>query len=298
MADGIQTKSAVTRNKRSCKRCNKRKARCDRNSPCAACVKAGDLCIFPGPRRAPRIINRPPVSELLARLTDLEAEVQQLRPKHHGSDEDEEQSSNPSSLRDTRNVLLSQIDPGPFDLPRGGFLGHNNLSWSDDSFRQYYLQPLQIEALWRVYCKRVAPLIAVLHLDTPARIVQDASKGLDIGPASEALLLSVCFAAVVSLDSDQLQSELGLEYHKAKQAYEIALDQALSRADFVKSPRILTLQASVLYLLCARVDGDTRLVWAESAVVIRLAQSQTSLNRSCPSFRLRKMASQTSLLAL
>lgn len=123
-------------------------------------------------------------------------------------------------------------------------------------------------------------------------------KGLDIGPASEALLLSVCFAAVVSLDSDQLQSELGLEYHKAKQAYEIALDQALSRADFVKSPRILTLQASVLDLLCARVDGDTRLVWAESAVVIRLAQSQTSLNRSCPSFRLRKMASQTSLFAL
>ncbi|CAI7570837.1 unnamed protein product [Penicillium palitans] len=65
-----------------------------------------------------------------------------------------------------------------------------------------------------------------------------------------------------------------MEYHKAKPAYELALYQALSRADFLRSPGVLTLQAAVLYLLCARVGGDTRVVWAESAVVIRLAQSQ------------------------
>ncbi|KAL2825485.1 hypothetical protein BDW59DRAFT_172346 [Aspergillus cavernicola] len=254
MSDGSQQKVAVTRNKRSCNRCKERKVRCDRNSPCSVCVKAGDLlCTFPGPKRAPRTLNRPPVGQLLARLTELEAEVQQLRSKHHESDEDEDEQHSSKS-------------PTPFGLPKGGFLGHSNPSWSHDSFRQYYLQPLQIEVLWRIYHKRVAPLI-------------DASQGLDIDPAGEALLVSVCFAAVVSLDPDQLQSELGLEYHKAKRAYELAVDQALSRADFVKSPGIVTLQAAVLYLLCARVDGDTRLVWAEAAVKTGLSPFDTEICR-------------------
>ncbi|KAJ6084888.1 hypothetical protein N7499_004517 [Penicillium canescens] len=275
MSDGDHGKFAATRNKRSCKRCNEKKVRCDRNSPCGACVKAGDQCAFPGPKRAPRTLNRPPIGELLARLTNLEAEVQQLREKHPEPDRDEQQLGKLSSLRDDQSLVSSRINPGHSGLPSGGFLGHSNPLWSYDSFRQYYLQPLQIEALWRIYQKNVAPLIAVLHLATTGGIVQDASLGLNIDPASEALLLSVCFAAVVSLDPDQVQSELGLEYHKAKSAYEIAVDQALSRADFVKFPGILTLQAAVLYLLCARVDGDTRLVWAGSAVVIRLAQSQS-----------------------
>ncbi|KAJ5212972.1 hypothetical protein N7449_000141 [Penicillium cf. viridicatum] len=269
MSDGDHGKFAVTRNKRSCKRCNERKVRCDRNSPCGACIKAGDRCVFPGAKRAPRTLNRPPIGELLARLTNLEAEVQQLRARHPEPDRDEPQLSKLSSLRDNQ-----RLDSGHFGLPSGGFLGHSNLSWSYDSFRQHYLQPLQIEALWRIYQKNVAPLIAVLHLATTGRVVQNASKGLSIDPASEALLLSVCFAAVVSLDPDQVQSDLGLEYHKAKPAYELAVDQALSRADFVKSPGIPTLQAAVLYLLCERVDGYTRLAWAGSAVIIRLAQSQ------------------------
>ncbi|CAG8890458.1 unnamed protein product [Penicillium egyptiacum] len=270
MSDGDHGGFAVTRNKRSCKRCNERKVRCDRNSPCGACIKAGHQCGFPGAKRATRTLSRPPIGELLARLTNLEAEVQQLRAKHPEPNRDEQQSSELSSLRDDQS-----LDPGHFGLPRGGFLGHSNPSWSYDSFRQCYLQPLQIEALWRIYQKNVAPLVAVLHLATTGRVVQNASKGLRIDPTSEALLFSVCFAAVVSLDPDQLQSDLGLEYHKAKPAYELAVDQALSRADFVKSPGIPTLQAAVLYLLCERVDGDTRLAWAGSAVLIRLAQSQS-----------------------
>lgn len=157
MSDGTQKKLATTRNKRSCKRCNEKKVRCDRNSQCAACVKEGYSCTFPGPRRAPRTINRPPVSALLARLTELEAEVQQLRLKNRDSDKDEHQSSRLSSLGDNQSLHLPRIDLGLFDLPKGGFLGHNSPMWPHDSFQQHYLQPLYIEALWSTYHKRVAP---------------------------------------------------------------------------------------------------------------------------------------------
>ncbi|KAJ5137205.1 hypothetical protein N7526_003438 [Penicillium atrosanguineum] len=257
-------------NKRSCKRCNERKVRCDRNTPCGACIKTGDQCIFPGPKRAPRILNRPPISELLTRLTELETEVQRLRSsKNLELDADEQQSS---ELPDLIQSPGSYADL--FGLPRGKWLDKNNQTWSQDSFRQHYLGQVQIQTLWCIYQKNVVPLIAVLHLPTAARIFEDASKGFSIDSAREGLLLSICFAAVVSVDPEQLRSELGLEYQAALRDYEMAVHQALSRAEFIKSPEIFTLQAAVPYLLCARVDGDTRLVWVQSAVIIRLAQSQ------------------------
>ncbi|KXG46657.1 Transcription factor [Penicillium griseofulvum] len=117
-------------------------------------------------------------------------------------------------------------------------------------------------------------MIAILHLATTAQLVEDASDGLSLDPASEALLLSICFAAVVSTKPEQLHSGLGLDYQSTVRHYEEAVNQALNRADFVKSAEILALQAAVLYLLCKRVHGDEMIVWAQSAVLIRLAQMQ------------------------
>ncbi|KAJ5348522.1 uncharacterized protein N7506_001775 [Penicillium brevicompactum] len=131
-----------------------------------------------------------------------------------------------------------------------------------------------MKTFWAIYQNNVAHLIAVPHLPTTAKIFDDASKGSSVDPASEALLFSVCYAAVVSMNPAQLQSAQGLEYQATMRAYGRAVDQALNRADFVNSPGIFALQAAVLYLLCARVHGNTRLVWARSAMVIRLAQAQ------------------------
>lgn len=59
--------------------------RCDRTYPCGACVKAEVECTFPGPKRARRTLNRPPIAELLARLRNLEEEVSQLRSTRSSS---------------------------------------------------------------------------------------------------------------------------------------------------------------------------------------------------------------------
>ncbi|KAJ5601392.1 hypothetical protein N7510_010926 [Penicillium lagena] len=276
MSDESLESSATARNKRSCRRCNERKVRCDRINPCGACVKAGNLCVFPQPKRKPRTLNRPPVGVLLTRLRELETEVHRLRSsKHNESNEDpQHQSSRSSTLSSDQSSRPPHVDPNPFRLVQGGLFGRSNHSWPQNTFRQQYLQSSQIEILWHVYQKNVAPLIAILHRATTAQLVQDVSKGLSIDPASEALLLSVCFAAVVSMDPIQCQQELKLEHRTAIRNYETAVDQALSRANLIKSEEVVTLQAAVLYLLCARVDGDTRIVWAESAVAIRLAQAQ------------------------
>jgi hypothetical protein len=89
-----QTIQTSELNRRSCIRCNQRKVRCDRKYPCSACAKAGEQCSYPGPKRARRILDRLPISELLARLNHREEEVVQLWSTG-GSDRHEVNSIDP-----------------------------------------------------------------------------------------------------------------------------------------------------------------------------------------------------------
>ncbi|PWY69943.1 C6 transcription factor [Aspergillus eucalypticola CBS 122712] len=63
---------------RSCLRCHQRKVRCDKSSPCGACIRANVLCQYPGPNRVKR---RPPKvhnSDVIARLESLERSIAAL----------------------------------------------------------------------------------------------------------------------------------------------------------------------------------------------------------------------------
>ncbi|KAJ9605647.1 hypothetical protein H2200_009496 [Cladophialophora chaetospira] len=70
--------SAPRLNPRSCVTCRRRKVKCNKENPCANCVRAGIECVFPGPGRAPRKSRKPPDAELLARLRRLEGVVHSL----------------------------------------------------------------------------------------------------------------------------------------------------------------------------------------------------------------------------
>lgn len=97
-------------NKRSCSRCSQRKVRCDKVYPCSACVKAEVQCIFPGPKRARRTLNRPPVSELLTRLKLLEEEVRQLRhnPDTDHTPESDDHPNLPKTAKKTELLVLKE----------------------------------------------------------------------------------------------------------------------------------------------------------------------------------------------
>lgn len=100
-------------NKRSCSRCSQRKVRCDKVYPCSACVKAEVECTFPGPKRARRTLNRPPVSELLTRLKLLEEEVGQLRSTRRNPDTDhtpelDDHPNLPKTAKKTELLVLKE----------------------------------------------------------------------------------------------------------------------------------------------------------------------------------------------
>ncbi|KAK9851300.1 Fungal transcriptional regulatory protein [Penicillium brevicompactum] len=265
---------------------------------------------------------RPPISELVARLKYLEGEVAQLRStagSSHSTDPtqspEESNATKPELLvrkegksryigdeasialgeqiSELRDIIESSSDEDDSPdaghtsgiLTESGILGGSIDSWFLDSFRLQYTQPSITEALWAVYLENVAPLIAILHRQSMATIIQSTCSGLALTPSDEALLYSVYFAAVVSMKPEVCASVLNVDHDTAVQDCKKAVSQGLQRANLLKCQSLSTLQAAVLSLLCCRVGGDTRLVWAESAVVIRLAQAQ-GVHRDGTNFRL------------
>ena len=70
-------------NARSCVTCRRRKVKCDKKNPCTNCAKAGSVCVFPAPGRAPRrprqggkVVSERE-AELLKRLRRLEGVVEE-----------------------------------------------------------------------------------------------------------------------------------------------------------------------------------------------------------------------------
>lgn len=250
--------------KRSCTRCNQRKAKCNRKSPCTACIKAGEKCSFPGDKRAPRQLNRPPVGELLVRLKELESEVDELRSKNSNVPPPTE------NIAETRETD-KKPEPNAFCLPGQSYKTRDD--WPSDEFRRQYLQPKQIQRLWNLHRENVAPLISVLHIPSSQQIITEAVNGIELDATHQALVITICFSAVISMTPAQCESELGQEHDTARLNYETAFEKALEAADLLKAKNILILQATVLFLLCSRAGGNTRLIWAKAAVIIRLAQS-------------------------
>jgi hypothetical protein len=185
-------------------------------------------------------------------------------------------------ISELRDIIESSSDeedysdsiPDPGILPDGALIGDHDYAWSLDAFRLQYSQPARIEALWKVYLENVAPLIAIIHKGSMAQIVQNACSSVELTSSDEVLLFSVYFAAIVSMKPHVCPSVLGVDHDTAMEDCKKAVSQGLRRANFIKCQHLSTLQAAVLFLLCCRVGGDTRLVWAESAIVIRVAQAQ------------------------
>ncbi|KAJ5682413.1 hypothetical protein N7462_005578 [Penicillium macrosclerotiorum] len=63
---------------RSCLRCHERKVRCDKGSPCNKCLRLNVSCQYPGPRRAKRRPPKTTVTDVVARLEQLERSIMTL----------------------------------------------------------------------------------------------------------------------------------------------------------------------------------------------------------------------------
>ncbi|KAL2826185.1 fungal-specific transcription factor domain-containing protein [Aspergillus pseudoustus] len=335
-----QTQPATSVTKRSCRRCNQRKVRCDRAHPCSRCVEAGPgvECVYPeSSRRAPRRLRRPPIAELRAHLKELEEEVEELRASSRSTNDARSStthgapfamrrptgadlaSQSPNYLRveessearlqssgehsryvgDAASVVLrdkihefqeacvplqeeEDTSPSASTTFKSPFVSSRRIletnfngvaDFGADAGR-IPLQPMKIIALWQIYKDRVAPLIPILHKPSIDLMVHEAcaTPKSTPSPASDALMRSICFAAVVSATPEQCVSVTNSDHPATVHEYKLATEQALESANLIGTQDIRVLQAATLYLLCLRAYGEFQAAWAQAAIVVRVAQ--------------------------
>ncbi|KAL2820172.1 hypothetical protein BDW59DRAFT_181534 [Aspergillus cavernicola] len=313
---------------RSCILCRQRKIKCDRQQPCANCDRVESQCVYPaGPGRAPKRPRKAVEARLLAQLSKLETVVKRMEGQATQSASaspsgalednpetgqhfgrlviDDMQSCYVSSAPWTR--LGDEIEelrdllhePASDDDEQGEMLEGCGANASIMGFRalahslQLFHPPVpHAVALFETFKTNVSPLVHVFHMPTLDRLFWDAIAAMDsLDKNVEALLFAVYYSAVISLDSEQCVTLLGITRASALETYRFAVEQAMARADLLNTQNLILLQAAVLFLTALRNEDDSRTVWSLSALVYHIAQAM-GLHRDGEAFGLRPLETE------
>ena len=140
----------------------------------------------------------------------------------------------------------------------------------------------------------------MVHVPTITKIVRDlrVSDTTNLTPANEALLFSIYYAAITSMEEHDVFLLFGLSYPNSDMTtgavltscvqimtnfsatkielnlkYRIGLEHALAKTDFLNVPDMVVVQALTIFLFLVRRHDSPRFVWMMTGLVIRMAQA-------------------------
>lgn len=146
--------------------------------------------------------------------------------------------------------------------------GYHSLA---SSLRCYHPSPTIGHLLLSVFEENVAPIIRIVFTSALRDLIQAAVTNPDeLDKGSEALVFSVYFAAASSMTEEQCLREMGESHATLTKRFRFAVEQALARAGFLHTRKLIVVQAAVLFLSCASHPRDAHFVWTMIAVVTRL----------------------------
>jgi hypothetical protein len=130
-----------------------------------------------------------------------------------------------------------------------------------------------IYQLWEAFLDNVNPLSKLVHVPSLQPAIEKAISNIDCIPKGfEALLFAIYSIAVLSLPDDECREKLGESRAILLPRYVRATRTALTRAGFMSSTSIVTLQALVLHIFSIRDVFEPRAVWSLTGVAIRVAE--------------------------
>ncbi|KAH8671545.1 hypothetical protein BX600DRAFT_496224 [Xylariales sp. PMI_506] len=131
---------------------------------------------------------------------------------------------------------------------------------------------VQIFKLWQIYLNNVNPLFKISHTSSLQSRIIDAAGNLEsVNPNLEALMFSMYSMAVLSLEPEECEAQLGTSRDTLLTGYGFACNQALLNADFLRTSNRDCLTALFLYLVSVRPKTDPRALSSMVGVVIRIA---------------------------
>ena len=127
----------------------------------------------------------------LQQINELRNETQKL------TDEDSEFSDEEPEL--SKSVHHSYGEAGDH---HGFVLGYMS---SDVDLSKLHPLPSQIPFVWQVYCENVDPLVKILHVPTMDKTIRQYRNNLNnLSRGMEALMFSIYYAAITSLEDDEV----------------------------------------------------------------------------------------------
>lgn len=111
-------------------------------------------------------------------------------------------------------------------------------------------------------------------MPTIRKMIREArSSGTSLSPANEALMFSIYYAAVTSMEEDDVVTNFGAAKADLNLKYRRGLEHALAEADFLSDPNIVLVQAFAIFLMLVRRHDNPRYVWMMTGLLIRMAQA-------------------------
>ncbi|KAF4987964.1 hypothetical protein FDECE_15226 [Fusarium decemcellulare] len=134
--------------------------------------------------------------------------------------------------------------------------------------------PAQASFLWQIYLENVEPIIKVLHIPTMSRLMTKVRRGEhDLRAGEEALVFAIYYSAVVSMEAQEVQANLGASQSHYISQFRFGLEQALAKANLLTTTDIAVLQAFAIFLTIIKCHDDSRLCWTLTSLCVRMAQA-------------------------
>lgn len=145
---------------------------------------------------------------------------------------------------------------------------------ADVDLRPLHPLPSQIPFLWQIYQENVDPVLKILHVPSIEQLMRERRGCLgSISPSTEALMFSIYYAAVTSMDAQEVQRSLGTDKSSLLNQYRFAVEQALAKANFITDPDLTVCQAFVMFLTLVRRHDKARFSWTLTGLAVRICQA-------------------------
>ncbi|KAF2101309.1 hypothetical protein NA57DRAFT_72750 [Rhizodiscina lignyota] len=203
-------------------------------------------------------------SEVNDELDMLKTDIRSLAENEYDSSEDEALRAKTSSTK--------ELERAPSE--RHAFLFRHNLSPSAPDVREFYPLPSQIPFLVDIFAENVNIFIQAVHIPTVKKMIRSlrGSNLTRLTPANEALMFSICYAAINSMEEDDMMANFGSSKSDLNLKYRLGLEYALAEADFLNVPDVVLVQAMTIFLFLVRRHDSPRFVWMLTGLTIRMAQ--------------------------
>ncbi|KAF2705578.1 hypothetical protein K504DRAFT_439853, partial [Pleomassaria siparia CBS 279.74] len=196
-------------------------------------------------------------------LEGLKMETQTLASEEPDSSEDDFSSAKTPSTQEL----------GRTPSQHNAFLFRHNLKAPVADLREFQPLPSQVPFLLDVFAENVNFVVQIVHMPTVTKMVREMRTGgtTHLTPSNEALLFSIYYAAITSMEDDDVMTNFGSSKTYLSLKFRLGLEHALAKADFLNAPDLTLVQAFALFLGLVRRHDSPRFVWMMTGLVIRMA---------------------------